>query len=410
MEAFNGGNSLGFIPDAALVGKRLCVKENGTYSLVFDPAKTTWSRLGKIPSFHVAVTAVACTESEIAAYGDTVYKIVDLHSGYVEDVSRGDLLGGAYGTVETNLTWLSCVTELAGAPIVWTGVTNDTRYMTDKLVLRKIPAQTFTQLSPTRKVTFTNDYYIGVFEITKAQGELIGSGSTAHFAAGPFTVEGETRPFAEASYLAIRESPNENTNPACSWPSSHEVYADSFMGRLNARCPSLSFDLPTMAEFDCAGQADVPIINARYNGITWGNGYTTLFCETNLMLLARFPLNGGFLIDGAVTNTLPVACGPSNGTARVGSYLPNAYGLYDTMGNVYEWGLDYYTTSNLTTAVTNPEGPETGTLRVPIGGSFNLTSYARFSFLRWSPEGLAPDKYRQYGSNYVGFRVKAYVK
>ena len=59
-------------------------------------------------------------------------------------------------------------------------------------------------------------------------------------------------------------------------------------------------------------------------------------------------------------------------TAPVGSFKPNAFGLYDMLGNVAEWcedyrDLDYY----LVSPPVDPTGPKTGRLRVARGGSWS---------------------------------------
>ncbi|MEZ5314779.1 MAG: bifunctional serine/threonine-protein kinase/formylglycine-generating enzyme family protein [Chlamydiales bacterium] len=58
-------------------------------------------------------------------------------------------------------------------------------------------------------------------------------------------------------------------------------------------------------------------------------------------------------------------------TTRVMSYLPNSYGIYDLVGNVYEWcqdwyGYNYYETSEQ--EPDNPKGPSQGVYRVLRGG------------------------------------------
>lgn len=66
------------------------------------------------------------------------------------------------------------------------------------------------------------------------------------------------------------------------------------------------------------------------------------------------------------TNTITTFPGK---TQPVGSYPPNAWGLYDMHGNVREWCADWYGTYP-TSAQTNPAGPATGSWRVFRGGSW----------------------------------------
>ena len=60
-------------------------------------------------------------------------------------------------------------------------------------------------------------------------------------------------------------------------------------------------------------------------------------------------------------------------TAPVGSFLPNAYGLYDTAGNVFEWTSDWYQYDYFShSPASNPKGPDSGEGKVIKGGSWNF--------------------------------------
>ncbi|XP_015442654.1 sulfatase-modifying factor 1 [Pteropus alecto] len=58
------------------------------------------------------------------------------------------------------------------------------------------------------------------------------------------------------------------------------------------------------------------------------------------------------------------------GTAPVDAFPPNAYGLYNVVGNVWEWTSDWWTVHHTVEETFNPKGPPSGKDRVKKGGSY----------------------------------------
>lgn len=73
-------------------------------------------------------------------------------------------------------------------------------------------------------------------------------------------------------------------------------------------------------------------------------------------------------------------------TAPVGSYAPNAFGLYDMLGNAWEWVSDWHDDTYYAHAPQDdPQGPSTGNVRVRRGGSWHTWSlYARCGYRNWN--------------------------
>jgi formylglycine-generating enzyme required for sulfatase activity len=86
-------------------------------------------------------------------------------------------------------------------------------------------------------------------------------------------------------------------------------------------------------------------------------------------------------------------------TSPVGSFAPNGYGLYDMAGNLYEWGWDWYgSTDSARPPGTDPRGPASGSYRVFRGGFwFSFAYCCRVAFRYFDSPGS--------GSSNLGFRL-----
>jgi formylglycine-generating enzyme required for sulfatase activity len=111
-------------------------------------------------------------------------------------------------------------------------------------------------------------------------------------------------------------------------------------------CPG--YRLPTEAEWEYAARAGT--VGSRYGALDAVAWY----------------------IENSISRPTipPVLCEDSLTTQRVGQKLANAWGLYDMLGNVWEWCHDWWIADYPWGARTNPFGPALGTHRVIRGGSW----------------------------------------
>jgi formylglycine-generating enzyme required for sulfatase activity len=85
-------------------------------------------------------------------------------------------------------------------------------------------------------------------------------------------------------------------------------------------------------------------------------------------------------------------------TSPVGYFAPNPYGLYDTVGNVWEWVQDWYDSDYYRNSPPHdPNGPSRGSRRVLRGGAWYYTA----SFCRAANRDFGPG----YRINGLGFRL-----
>lgn len=88
------------------------------------------------------------------------------------------------------------------------------------------------------------------------------------------------------------------------------------------------------------------------------------------------------------------------GSAPVGSFKPNPFGLYDMTGNVWQWCFDYHRHEYDAAPVRNPRGEVTGSSRAIRGGSYK--NHGMGGDLRSAYRGFAmPDERFEY----YGFRI-----
>ena len=391
---FDGGTKLD-VPAEALSGD-LYALDPGQHRLTFDPSKASFGN-EVLTRFSVVFGEVAETP---------LYMIVDLtkskgQEGLVTYLTESDLHSGAYGSVETN--------PVSGvSSIVWTGVTNDEAYATTKMVFRRVNPGTFTmgyggarigsaKIWPGgandygNEAQLTQPYYIAVFQTTQKQWELLSGSNNNKF-------PGERRPVEQiktsvtTAWEAMRGS--DAVGGGYHWPDDgYSKSASSWLGKLEDRI-GLVCDLPTEAQWEYACRAGTT--TAYNDGIARTLNNDTAFdnIADEIGLLGRFSSNGGKETE--------------SGTANVGSYRPNAWGLYDMHGNVFEACLDWAysaTTNRYDHCAVNPAGPAAGSGHIGKGGaSISAITHATSGF-RWGwskgmqygfraiafPEGIVPE-------------------
>ncbi len=148
-----------------------------------------------------------------------------------------------------------------------------------------------------------------------------------------------------------------------------------FIRKLNQKEGTNRYRLPTEAEWEYACRA----------------GTATPFYFGDCLSTDQANYHGNYPMPGCSKGEY------RKRTLPAGSFQPNAWGLYDMHGNVYEWCQDWYGEYPSGHA-TDPAGPSSGTYRVLRGGSWYNAAWFMRSADRY---GYAPD----FRSGDLGFRV-----
>ncbi|MBR6060282.1 MAG: formylglycine-generating enzyme family protein [Victivallales bacterium] len=204
---------------------------------------------------------------------------------------------------------------------------------------------------PQHQVKISKGFWMGIYPVTQKQFKAVMGRNPSNYDSF------ENHPVENVTWFDAKEFCMKATDQSTKLPDGY------------------AFDLPTEAQWEYACRA----------------GSTSIF-------------HFGAILDGSQANcdgTRPFGTtqeGPNiDCTCDVGSYAPNAWGLYDMHGNVWEWCNDWYGPYQEGFTV-DPQGAETGTQRSERGGSWrNAAKRCRTAIRRKSaPEDVYDN---------LGFRV-----
>jgi formylglycine-generating enzyme required for sulfatase activity len=218
---------------------------------------------------------------------------------------------------------------------------------------------------PQHWVRISRPFYLGAYEVTQAQYQrVMGANPSWYRPGGPGA--DQVRGLDTSRFPVDMVSFDDMVE-----------FCQRLSARPEERSAGRAYRLPTEAEWEYACRA----------------GTTTAFsCGNSLS-----PTQANIAADHQPLAALPSAA--ERGPLPVGSFAPNAFGLYDMHGNVWEgcadlYGFDYYAHA----PVVDPQGPAVGTGRVVRGGDWRFPA----SFARSANRDFTRASRRDLGN---GFRV-----
>jgi formylglycine-generating enzyme required for sulfatase activity len=205
---------------------------------------------------------------------------------------------------------------------------------------------------PRHEVEITRPFWLGAYQVTQEEYQRVRGTNPSYFSEAGGGKE-------QVAGLDTSRFPVESV----SWEDAVAFCAalSALPGEVAAgRC----YRLPSEAEWEYACRAGAT------DGAPFHTGWTLSPSQANI--------DGRHHPDGAAPGT---ALGRP---AAVGSYAPNAWGLYDLHGNVFEWCQDWYGGYSKDSQ-TNPKGSDFGPFRLVRGGSWGRDcDFCRAAFRTWS--------------------------
>lgn len=217
-------------------------------------------------------------------------------------------------------------------------------------------------------------FYVDPYEVRQGDYERVMGSNPSHFNGADLPVENVTWYDAVAYCNAL--STEAGLNPV------YTVDGDTVTWDRSAN----GYRLLTEAEWEYAARA----------------GTETIFYDGNQVHSDRYNFEGSYpyLIEENYVHhrdSSVVVSRYRGGTLPVGDLAPNAFGLYNMLGNVSEWCFDYYGDYDPADSV-NPAGSRAGHLRVNRGGSYiDFGKHLRCAY-RSATNPIDPDQN-------LGFRV-----
>ncbi|HSD27333.1 MAG TPA: SUMF1/EgtB/PvdO family nonheme iron enzyme, partial [Vicinamibacteria bacterium] len=237
-----------------------------------------------------------------------------------------------------------------------------------------------------RKVALARPFYVGLREVTNHELRLFKADHSSGFVARE-TLDRDEQPAVNLTWDLAAEY--------CNWLSAKESLPPVYRregARLVAALPlSNGYRLPTEAEWELVARRGEGGALLKY---PWGAALPVAPGSGNYADASARTLFPGVLAD--YQDRHPVS-------APVGSFPPNALGLFDLGGNVAEWAHDLYSIPPASQEeARDPAGPKEGEQHVIRGSSF---MHASVTELRLS--------FRDYGTRPrpdLGFRVARYAE